>query len=156
MLVDPSQFDMHQTATQRTADLKYRLRTHHGLCPSRTLYVRTQALLFPPLCPSLTLLWLKMELHGLGIQVTVLRRARLASTKTNILSLSLLSLLTLHHSTLIRYLCCIYSFVITIPSTSLWPAVAGRRLAHGLLAFRLDRRGFALSYHIAQAQARQY
>ena len=28
------------------------------------------------------------------------------------------------------------SFVIAIPSTSLWPAVAGRRLAYGLLAFQ--------------------
>ena len=91
MLVDPSQFDTYQTATRRTADLKYRLGTHHGLCPSRTLYVRTQALLFIPIGPSLTLFWLKVGLNGLDNQVTVPRRVQLACTISNYLLLSLLS-----------------------------------------------------------------
>ena len=71
-------------------------------------------------------------------QVTVLWRDSLACTNSNSLPV-LFSLLNLHHSTLIRYL--VVLLIIIIPSTSLWPADAGRRLSAGLLAFRLEQRG---------------
>ena len=117
--------------------MKYRLRTHHGLCPSRTLYVRTQA----PFSPSLLILdpasWLKLgaEWPGHPGHSSWARSAKYSPSLTTIHYYYLT--LLLHHFTSVRYL-----FTPTLfSSTSLWPAVAGRRLDQRLLALRPGQEG---------------